>query len=656
MRRAVLPGRGGRARHRGLQLPARRRRRHEHRRRLRHVVLGARLRRLRDGARPRHPAPGPLARRHRPGPRRPRPGSTARRCVASPRQILRRADSTGWPSAAGRRSPAPSWSSSSSTTPTSRPGPSGYRDLTPANQYNVDYSILGTARVEPLLRRIRNEMAGAGLHVESAKGECNLGQHEIAFKYAEALDHLRQPRRSTRPAPRRSPPRRAQRSRSWPSTNEREGNSCHIHLSLRGDRRQPGARRRRAARAVQARASTSSPASSPRLRELTLLLRAEHQLLQALRAGLVRADRGRLGTGQPHLRAAARRPRPVAAVREPGARRRRQPVPRRRRDDRGRPARHRQRAGARAAVDRQRLRRRRAARVPHTLRDAAGPVGEERARPRGVRRRGRRPLRQHAPGSSSPPSTPRSPTGSASAASSACEDADRRTSTITTSLNPATEEVVATVDARPTSAQTDAAIAAARPPPRAPGATSRPPTGPGCCAAFADGRRRRTSRSWRDLEVANSGHTIGNARWEAATSATCCTTTPAAPERLIGQQIPVAGGLDVTFHEPLGVVGVIVPWNFPMPIASWGFAPALAAGNTVVLKPAELTPLTAMRLGRAGPRGRPARGRLPGAARQGQRGRAAVRRPPRGAQDRLHRLDRGRPADHGRLRATRSSG
>jgi acyl-CoA reductase-like NAD-dependent aldehyde dehydrogenase len=70
----------------------------------------------------------------------------------------------------------------------------------------------------------------------------------------------------------------------------------------------------------------------------------------------------------------------------------------------------------------------------------------------------------------------------------------------------------------------------------------------------------------------------------------------AAPERLFGRQIPVAGGLDVTFKEPLGVVGVIVPWNFPMPIAGWAFAPALAAGNTVVLKPAELTPLTALRI------------------------------------------------------------
>ena len=74
----------------------------------------------------------------------------------------------------------------------------------------------------------------------------------------------------------------------------------------------------------------------------------------------------------------------------------------------------------------------------------------------------------------------------------------------------------------------------------------------------------------------------------------------AAPERLFGRQIPVANGLDVTFKEPLGVVGVIVPWNFPMPIMGWGFAPALAAGNTVVLKPAELTPLTAIRIGELG--------------------------------------------------------
>ena len=99
------------------------------------------------------------------------------------------------------------------------------------------------------------------------------------------------------------------------------------------------------------------------------------------------------------------------------------------------------------------------------------------------------------------------------------------------------------------------------------------------------------------IEVLNAGHTIGNALWEADNVANVLNYYSAAPERLFGKQIPVANGVDITFKEPLGVVGVIVPWNFPMPIAGWGFAPALAAGNTVVLKPAEYTPLTALKLG-----------------------------------------------------------
>ncbi|WP_194895461.1 aldehyde dehydrogenase family protein [Catenulispora pinisilvae] len=102
------------------------------------------------------------------------------------------------------------------------------------------------------------------------------------------------------------------------------------------------------------------------------------------------------------------------------------------------------------------------------------------------------------------------------------------------------------------------------------------------------------------IEVENAGHTISNARWEAGNVRDVLTYYSAAPERLFGRQIPVAGGLDLTVAEPLGVVGVIVPWNFPMPIAAWGFAPALAAGNTVVLKPAETTPLTAVRLAEIG--------------------------------------------------------
>jgi acyl-CoA reductase-like NAD-dependent aldehyde dehydrogenase len=98
------------------------------------------------------------------------------------------------------------------------------------------------------------------------------------------------------------------------------------------------------------------------------------------------------------------------------------------------------------------------------------------------------------------------------------------------------------------------------------------------------------------VEVENAGHTISHARWEAGNVRDVLLYYSAAPERMFGRQIPVAGGLDLTVSEPLGVVGVIVPWNYPMPIAAWGFAPALAAGNTVVLKPAETTPLTALRL------------------------------------------------------------
>jgi acyl-CoA reductase-like NAD-dependent aldehyde dehydrogenase len=160
-------------------------------------------------------------------------------------------------------------------------------------------------------------------------------------------------------------------------------------------------------------------------------------------------------------------------------------------------------------------------------------------------------------------------------------------------INPADEQVVATVEAYDDAA-TDAAIARAR-------------------AAFpawrdvAPGDRARLLRRFADavdgdrehlaqLEVRNAGHTISNARWEAGNARDVIGFYAGSPERLSGQQIPVAGGVDITFHEPLGVVGVIVPWNFPMPIASWGLAPALAAGNTVVLKPAELTPLTAIRL------------------------------------------------------------
>ncbi|NDL58501.1 aldehyde dehydrogenase family protein [Phytoactinopolyspora mesophila] len=160
-------------------------------------------------------------------------------------------------------------------------------------------------------------------------------------------------------------------------------------------------------------------------------------------------------------------------------------------------------------------------------------------------------------------------------------------------INPATEQVVRTVPLA-TVADTDAAI-------------DRAAAAQKTWRELAPADRARLLRSFAEavdadlenlaaLEVQNAGHTLTNARGEAANVRDVLHYYSAAPERLFGRQIPVQGGVSVTFAEPIGVVGVIVPWNFPMPIASWGFAPALAAGNTVVLKPAELTPLTALRL------------------------------------------------------------
>lgn len=166
--------------------------------------------------------------------------------------------------------------------------------------------------------------------------------------------------------------------------------------------------------------------------------------------------------------------------------------------------------------------------------------------------------------------------------------------TTTSLVNPATGAPFAEVDLADVE-QTDAAIARAvsaqrrwaRRSPADRAATLR------AFAAVVDGAVEDLAQ----LEARNSGHPISQARWEAGHVRDVLQYYAAAPERLSGSQIPVAGGLDITFHEPIGVVGVITPWNFPMTIASWAFAPALAAGNAVVLKPAEWTPLTSLRLG-----------------------------------------------------------
>lgn len=161
-------------------------------------------------------------------------------------------------------------------------------------------------------------------------------------------------------------------------------------------------------------------------------------------------------------------------------------------------------------------------------------------------------------------------------------------------INPATEEALGSVELADAAAVDDAvrrAQAAQRRWARlAPAERAAALRG---FAAVVDAHRDELAA----LEVANSGHPLASAQWEAAHVRDVLTFYAASPERLSGKQIPVAGGLDVTFNEPLGVVGVITPWNFPMPIAAWGIAPALAAGNAVMVKPAEWTPLTTIRLG-----------------------------------------------------------
>jgi betaine-aldehyde dehydrogenase len=166
--------------------------------------------------------------------------------------------------------------------------------------------------------------------------------------------------------------------------------------------------------------------------------------------------------------------------------------------------------------------------------------------------------------------------------------------TSSTLINPATEEVLRTVEQLDVDAVDDAVARAKVAQKRwARAAPAERAAGLRAFAAVVDAHVDELAA----LEVANSGHPIGNAEWEAGHVRDVLQFYSASPERMAGKQIPVAGGLDVTFHEPLGVVGVITPWNFPMTIASWGFAPALAAGNAVVIKPAEWTPLTTIRLG-----------------------------------------------------------
>ena len=313
----------------------------------------------------------------------------------------------------------------------------GYRDLEPANLYNVDYSLLGTARVEPLIRRIRNEMAGAGLDVENSKGECNLGQHEINFRYA---DGAARPPTSTSIYKTGAKEIAAQEGMAitfMAKFDEREGSSCHIHLSLRARRRQRAVRRRRA-RAFDAFLAGQLAC----LRELTLLLRAERQLLQALRRAAPSPrprSPGAATTARCSLRVVGHGDALRLELRLPGA------------DVNPYLALSALIAAGLHGIDAeleleprgrgQRLRGRQAARADDAARGAR-PVRRQRASP--ARRSATRSSTTTStpPTSSSPRSRPRSPTGSASAGSNGCDCAERRRSSPRVRSQTAFEETL----------------------------------------------------------------------------------------------------------------------------------------------------------------------------------------------------------------------
>ena len=461
----------------------------------------------------------------------------------------------------------------------------GYRGLTPANLYNVDYSLLGTGRVEPLLRRLRKEMGGAGMWVESAKGECNFGQHEIAFRYTglvtKADEHTLFKMGAKEIA--------AQEGCSltfMAKYDAREGSSCHIHISLRDDSDQPvfSGEGHHGFSAVFEQFMAGLLVTLP---ELALFIAPNINSYKRFVRGSFAPTALVWGRDNRSSRASRRRPRPVLATgRVPGARWGREPLPGSGGDGRRWSLRDRGGSRARARVRGERLRLRQAATADHLPRGGR-PFRYEPRYPQGLWRRGCRPLFEHGARRARGIRFCRHRLG-------ALQGVRTAVSGQRAVVNPATEETIATISPLGLEATDDAIVRATEALP--------------AWRAVSPGDRARLLRRFAEvvdaaneelarIEVANSGHTISNARWEAGNVRDVLAYYSGAPERLCGRQIPVPGGVDVTFHEPIGVVGIIVPWNFPMPIASWGYGPALAAGNTVVLKPADLTPLTAIRIG-----------------------------------------------------------
>ena len=430
-----------------------------------------------------------------------------------------------WRRAAGGRSRPPNSSSSSSPTPTRRPGTRATARSRPPTSTTSTTRSRGPRGSSRCSGGSAARCAARAWQVESVKGECNLGQHEIAFRYADARGQGRRAQRLTSSAPRRSPPRRAAASRSWRSTTSA-----------------------RATRATStSRCATTSDAPvfagdgahgfSPSLRALprrarsrtrascSLLLAPNINSYKRFVARLVRPDGAAVGPRQPHVRVPRRRPRPVAPRRVPDPGRRRQPLPRARGAGRRRAARRRRGAAARRrAFDGQRLRRATASRVPTTLARgdrrsstqsamARAAFGDEvvdhyvhaaRVEVDGVRRRRHR-------------------LGALSEGSSDCEHD-------LPSHQPGHRAAARSVEMRRRSTRP---TRRSREPRRARDAGARvaPADRARLLRRFAEVGRQPTSRSSPQLEVANAGHTIANARWEAGNVRDVLAYYAGAPER-----------------------------------------------------------------------------------------------------------------------------
>ncbi len=331
--------------------------------------------------------------------------------VASPRQILRRQldrlAERGWVANAGtelefilfRDTYEQAWHK-------------GFRDLEPANLYNVDYSLLGTARVEPLIRRIRNEMAGAGLTVENSKGECNFGQHEINFRYSDALTAA-DAHALYKTGAKEIAAQEGMAITFMAKYDEREGNSCHIHLSLA---REDGSPLFADEQETFDRFVAGQLAA---LRELTLFFAPNINSYKRFAAGSFAPTAVAWGRDNRTCAMRVVGHGAGAASREPDAGRRREPVPRAGGHDRRGPRRDRPRARAAAAVRGQRLHRRPRARARQrcATRATCSPRASWRAR-RSARRSWTTTSTTRA--SSWPRSSRPSRTGSACAGSSGC--------------------------------------------------------------------------------------------------------------------------------------------------------------------------------------------------------------------------------------------